>query len=754
MLAGCRDDSLNVDLPEYVFVPEVVSLPSELTDVRNLTYFDGELYFWSMILLDREKYTYDIKLYSMNADGTDIAPLPNYKLPENPHLNTYPDSEGNFHIMSLSIDNEGYLWIAEMGSFYRFDLPDNFDGDDMEKYDYIVHLGEVMNIRRLDNTGAEVRTLDVSSLSAGAEWFYVSTFQVDSDGNLYLGTGNGDIFVLNNIGETLFKISVGNWIDQLVRMYDGSIAYMGWVEGGDRGYSQVLRKIDVAARDWGADVDLPENAWNIYPGGDEFTFLYRDGSNLNGFDSETGESVRILNWLESNIVGDNLDNIIILDDGRIICTNSQWNRITDENMFELNILTKTRYSDLPKRTILTLSTVWLDQQIRNYIVQFNRTNQNYRIHVIDYSEFNTEDEWNAGITRLSTDIIAGNVPDILDLSQLPFTQYVARGLLEDIYPLIDSDPNLNRSDLMEAVLRASELNGGLYQVFPSFGINTLVGHPRVVGPGIGWTMNEFKAVLEANPQADMPLGQWVTKQGFLTSAIYVNMDSYINWATGEVSFDTGEFAKLLEFANRFPEDQDSGGDMGVYLEESDLIATGRQIMSNVGVWDFRTIQMYSAMYGGEVAFKGFPTDSGNGNSLTIGSGLGITTRASNKDGAWEFVSGILSSQWQDENVSWMFPVNKTSFNNMAQRALEDDSSHEIGWGRGPGMSVMLKPVTQADIDLIVNLIETTYGISNYDEALMNIINENAQDFFSGRTSAQDTARIIQSRVSIFVSEQS
>jgi len=52
------------------------------------------------------------------------------------------------------------------------------------------------------------------------------------------------------------------------------------------------------------------------------------------------------------------------------------------------------------------------------------------------------------------------------------------------------------------------------------------------------------------------------------------------------------------------------------------------------------------------------------------------------------------------------------------------------------------------------IIDTAFGIASYDEALMNIINENAEDFFNGRTSAQDTARIIQSRVSRLISEQS
>ncbi|MCL2821348.1 MAG: extracellular solute-binding protein [Oscillospiraceae bacterium] len=747
VLAGCRDNSSsNFVPPEYVFVPEIINLPAELQDVRNLTYFDDTLYFWSNVMLDRDTWQYEVRLYTMNTDGSNITQLTNYTTPKPPE----PDAEGSFHIMALNVDNEGHIWLAEMGSFFRFDLPDDFDGEEWEKWEYAEHLGEIMGIRKLDGTGAEILTLDISALSAGVEWFYISAFNIDGQGNLYLGTNDGDIYVLNGEGQQQFKVNVDNWVDNLIRMPDGSVAFNGWMEGVD-GYSMALRKIDVAARDWGETIELPSNAWNIYQGGGDYSVIFREGSNLFGLDTESGESVKILNWLESNIVGDNLDNVIMLEDGRIICTNSTWNRVTEEMNFELNILSRVRYADLPERTVITLSTIWLDHLIRNQIVNFNRTNPTYRIHVNDYSEFNNEDDWGAGLTRLSTDIIAGNIPDILDVSNLPFKQYVARDLLIDLYPLLDADTDIGREDLMEAVFRAAEMEGQLFRIFPSFYITSLVGHPDVVGPGMGWNWEEFTAVMNANPQADMPLGPWVTRENFLSSAIYVNIDEYVNWATGEVNFDTPSFIQLLEFSNRFPEDIDRG-DGGFYMEESDMIASGRQIMASAYIGDFRTIQQYHYMFGGAIAYKGFPTESGNGNSLGIGSSLAITARSSQKDGAWEFMRGILSSDWQDENISWNFPTNKKSFDNQVQRALDDDSSHGISWG--PGMEMELGRVTQADIDLIKSLIDSTFGIVSYDEALMNIINENTSDFFNGRSSAQDAARIIQSRVSIYVSEQS
>jgi len=436
-----------------------------------------------------------------------------------------------------------------------------------------------------------------------------------------------------------------------------------------------------------------------------------------------------------------------------MCTNQRWDRHTGEANFELIILTQIPYADLPERTVLTLATIWLDWNLRSHIVQFNMTNPTYRIHVLDYSEFSTEEDWQGGITRLSTEIISGKIPDILDVSSLPFKQYVARGLLEDLYPFIDADPVLSRGDFLEAVFRAAEMDGGLYRIFPSFSVNTLVGHPSVLGPNMGWNMDEFMAVLNANPQADMPMGQWLTKSSFLQTAIMLGMDEYVDWATGEVHFDTGSFAQLLEFANRFPADFDYMDDMGFYVEEHELIATGRQIMASAWVGDFQYTQMYRAMFGGDIVFKGFPTESRNGNSLSVNAGLAMTSRASDKDGAWEFLRSILTKEWQRENISWQFPTNKAAFNEQMEEAMkESEHTYSIGWGRGEMLEV--KPLTQQDADQILALIDSAAGISSQDEALMNIINEGAEDFFNGRGTAQDAARIIQNRASIYISEQS
>ena len=773
LFAGCKDKDSSgpggIAGTDFIFMPEIISLPTDISDISNLTYSDNKLFFTSTIIINEDPWETAVKIYHMNVDGTNITELEAYVPLSHPN----PEALGHVYINSLTADSGGHIWISEGGYFYIDRTPDDFDGESWERWQFNEDLGSMSVLRKLDSTGAEVHSIDLESFAGGDS--NIGTFALDGEGNLYLSVYSWqmtsvdmdmkhEVVVLNSNAEELFRIESKNWVDNLMRMADGSIAYMGYEETADRGYTQVIRKIDVAARDWGETVELPSNLWGqLYPGGGDYVLFYQDQNSLRGIPVDGGDSVRLINWIESGIIPQGLDNIVYLPDGRILCINRNWGSgFSSEMTMDLILFSRIPIADLPVRKELTLAAAWLSWELREIIVNFNRASQEYRIKVIDYSEFNTEDDWNAGLTRLTTDIISGNIPDLLDLNGLPYHQYVARDLLVDVYQLIDSDPQLNRSDFMESVFKAAEINGGLYRLFPSFGIQSLVGNPAVLGPTPGWTMTEFRDVLDANPQADLPLGQGLTRDSFVMANVILNMDEYINWATGSVNFDTPDFAMLLEFSRRFPEEIDYGDDGGYWEDQTQsLIASGRQIIQPAWLADFRSIQQYKGMFGGEIVFKGFPAENRNGNSLNIYTSIAITTSCNHIEGAWEFARTIMTPEWQRNNITWMFPMHRAVFNEMVEEALKPDDGNPGDFTRDisidmPGMPVIpQEPLTQADINQVIAVIESVSGISTYEETLINIIQEGVLDFFSGRhATAQAAARVIQSRVAIYVAEQS
>jgi len=789
LAAGCRDNSDDPFAPpDFVFIADFINLPDEIGDIGGgrggLVYIDGKVIFASSVHnFEDGVQSYITELYSINIDGTGYSKLPDYVPPVPLSINA---NRKHLSIDSMNIDGSGNLWIIENWSFVNESIPDDIDwSQPFNYYDYIEDLGSGSALRKLDTNGRELYSIDISGLSSDTgneyDFFQISSFSTDAQDNIYLAAYAPDgmqIVVLDNAGNLLLRVSTDRWIERFIRLLDGRVVYMtDDYNNVTFEFKRFLQTIDLQAKELGETIEIPQNIWNIYPAAGEYDFLYSDNNNIHGFTVEDGESTRLLNWLDSDVVGEMIENITMLPDGRILVTNGRWNRVTYEISYELIVLTKTPYSQLPQRTIITLATfgAW---NIRDAVVQFNRTNQQYRIRVVDYMDFATDDDWSAGLTRLSTEIISGRVPDILEVSSLPYKQYVGRGLLENLYNLIDADPNLSRSDLMEGAFRAAEIDGGLYQIFPSFSINTLVGNPSVLGPEPGWTMDEFKTILVANPQADLPLGNNYTRMSFVHQAIIFSADEYVNWTAGTTHFDSPNFISLLEFANTLPENYnwDDGfvvrNDIAIatpapdnpWVSEEELVATGRQLMSQVWLGSLDSLQWQKSLFGGDIVFKGFPTDSRNGSSLETHTSLAIAASSRNKEGAWEFLKTFLDRDWQLNN-SWGFLTNRAAFDAMVERTISQQQEQYDNWLQWYDPSAPVPdwggwtqppPLTQADINQVLNLIENTAGVTswNIDQSLLEIITEGADDYFNNVRSAAEAAGIIQRRASTLVSERS
>jgi len=63
------------------------------------------------------------------------------------------------------------------------------------------------------------------------------------------------------------------------------------------------------------------------------------------------------------------------------------------------------------------------------------------------------------------------------------------------------------------------------------------------------------------------------------------------------------------------------------------------------------------------------------------------------------------------------------------------------------------PMTESDAELLRDIISNIGHKPIYGHPVANIVNEDVRAFFAGTRSAEDTARIIQSRVQIYLSER-
>ena len=73
--------------------------------------------------------------------------------------------------------------------------------------------------------------------------------------------------------------------------------------------------------------------------------------------------------------------------------------------------------------------------------------------------------------------------------------------------------------------------------------------------------------------------------------------------------------------------------------------------------------------------------------------------------------------------------------------------------RGQDDSKGIKLISQAEVDRFYNFLEVPENMAIYDETVVDIVIEEAEEYFAGNRTAEEAAARVQERVSLYVSEQ-
>ena len=808
LLSACGggDGKTDTETPEYTYVPTYTELGSDIGYVYNtvvsggLIYVAGEVEGEEIVeqyqsydengnpILDEEgnpvmeEYTYtrtEPAMFTVNLDGTDFKRMESYTAPEFPE-----EAEGgSFWINNLcSVPNGG---VAVVENVY-YSIPvygeDGGDGGNTAAEDTPVATGaplaatssdisvdapapdtsgqpmdyqyvEKYNLRVFDASGAQTFCAELSSLIESEDYFYVSAFAVSGTGEAVLMANGNAIYVLNADGSLKGSIDtsdLSNGISNFVTLGDGSVAAL--VYGEDYAAFD-LRPVDTAAMQLGeATASLPTDAYSARPSGGGYDFCYNKGESFYGYKLADGSEEKLVTWINCDVNSNNLTSPYITEEGNIVCLSSEYSNTGDGATTYFITLTKTPYDQVPQKTTLTLACVYLGYDIKNQILDFNRKSSDYRIEVRDYSEFNTEDDYSAGYTKLITEIGSGAVPDIMVTDGLPIETFGAKGLLADLWPFIDADEELGgRAGVMEPVFNALSQDGKLYEITSSFYITTIAGPASIVGTEPGWTYEEMYAALDQMPEGCELFSLGTTRNDVFSRICMLNLSRFVDWTTGECSFDSDDFISLMEFANRFPETFDWEHHEWTN-EDSDAyrIKEGRQLLVTLSLSDPYSYNYYSEMFNGDMALKGFPDVPGSGAVFNMnGTGLAIASTCENQDAAWSFVRTLLTREYQ-ENYTYGFCTNRELCEENIQ-SMVGESYYSYDQVTGEEKEIIF---TQENADLITDLINNTSMVADYNTSQINdIINEEVAYYFSGEKTAQDVAATIQNRVSIYVNEQ-
>ena len=706
---------------------------------------------------------YASMLYHVGADGK-AEPLPNYK-PVEPLANT----EGKKDFYSYSnlgtpvLTADGKFVTIEMQGAGWFDGPDDVYGTE-EQYmgDYYRNL-QSYEIVTLDTDGTELSRAPID-LDTSNTWLNLSNIIMDPDGNLLI-VMEQTLHAIAPDGSIAWSLDAENYINSLVTLGDGTVAVMMYGNSGTE-----LCPLSFEEKKLGEAFPVPDSVWSVYSGDESFDFYYTSGMYLYGFKLGEEEPVQVLNWLSCDINGDTVgaQSMHVSKDGTITGVTYDYTGGNPEG--QVFTLTRVPADTLPKKQILTVAQLEYNPnyQLTNRMVRFNRAHEDVRLEYLDYSQYNTENDLSVGMTKFNTEVMAGTLPDIIPTGRIAYRQIASKGLLEDLYPYIDNDSELNREDFFPNMLSALEVNGGLYQIVDGFSVETLSGAASIVGDTPGWTYDDFNAALAKMPEGCTPLEPYVTRAQVLSSLLYADMDSFVDWTNGKVNFDSDNFKQLLEFAKQFPESYD-WNEHDASENTQDLIRQGRQMLTQTYLYGLDALLWNNVNFGGKATYIGWPTSTGVGSIMRFENGFAMSKTCSNKDAAWEFFRSMLTEDGQAG--LYTIPSNRNVFDKqlkdyMTPRYVKDaDGNYKLdengekieesrgGWIDENGAEHNIYAMTQEQADDILSVIETCTKVASYETSIYNIVNEQAQAYFAGQRSLDEVARLIQSKANIYVNEQ-
>lgn len=697
------------------------------------------------------------KMYILSLDGTKEG-----EVILSSQRSDETDSSGGRWMQNIKPDKDGGVTALERSYDYNFET-----GESSEEY-FLVRYGSEGGVTSEANLKKVVDAMGDNT--------YINDFMPAGNGT-YLLTGDGAVYITDVQGSYVEVIKSDNggndsWMSGLYESGGGifftQISSSSMV-GGEYKWESKLYEIDVENKKLGNSFDVTNLNGRIINGTDKFDLLCSRDSGLVGYDIETGETTMIIDWLKSGMdtTTMNTDTTTVLPDGRILCVTYEYESSggggiswSNDRMI-ISILTEIPPEELPDRKLIKLYSLYLNTDVKRRILEFNKNSLEYEVELTSYNDY--EDP----ATRLNNDMIAGNLPDIivLDSYNLPVDSYISKGLLANLYDFMDKDETVNKADYLENYLKAYEVDGKLYEIVPTFSINTIVGKASLVGEDTGWTMDEFIAAVDANPDKDV-FGRNYCKSDVLNNFIYSCYGNYINRETGECSFNGDDFIKLLEFCNRFPKEQDEH-----FWEDMDWNAyenqwrTGDTLLNMIYLQRFGSIREWElGTFGEKITFKGYPGVNGSGSSFnSYGADLAITAKANNADGAWEFVKYFLTDEYQDQCASqdsWTFPIKLSSLEKQAEASKErpywTDSKGEKQYYDNTtwmgGQEIKIGVNTDEDNQKVMELIKSVDSVWRYDSKITEIISEEAAAYFEGQKSAKDVAEIIQNRVSNYIAE--
>ena len=424
----------------------------------------------------------------------------------------------NSWIDRIMVDDDGNIYLV-----YSETKEDDSDPDN-----YIYESSYYL--KKADASGKELESVNLKE-KYDADW--VREIKLLSEGKLLLMTGDKVVILDKDLKEIKSK-AMENFDGMLYTIKDGSLVCTSWDETGYK-----LFKFDSDKFERGEEIQLPFSmtGYGLREGGGRYDFLLTDSTQLYGYNIGDASITPIMNFVNSDLMAANFASILPVDDTTIYGFYNYYDEMEDgSSSAKFGKYTKVDPDSIPEKKLISLGCLWVDNEVRKRVIDFNKTSEEYRIVITDYSQYESEEDWNAGVTKFNNDIASGQAPDIVISNDSDtIHNYITKGLFVDLTDYIKNDPDIDYDDIFPNLIKACSYNDKLYEIVPYFSVISLAGKKSVLGDRKSWTMEEFLQ-FKNSLQPGMSMFADTTRESILYSMLSVNVGDYMDFGKGKCYF--------------------------------------------------------------------------------------------------------------------------------------------------------------------------------------------------------------------------
>lgn len=601
-------------------------------------------------------------------------------------------------------------------------------------------------IKKISLSGEELLSYSIMEDVKNQEYISITDFITDTTGNAYVLIWD-TLYVWNAASQLLYTTEIPGSLSHMSQSLDGTV-YLIWL--GIDGFQ--IAPVDIETGTLERRHTL--SSGQVYldmAAGINSDLLLATSDGIYEYDTEQWEEKKIISFSQLGIPADFGGKLLPLSNDRIAWLQAENNENT------LTVIRGAKEAEiLQKKTLILGGTVrsfylWHHKAVAN----FNRISPDVRIEIKIYGS----NEINDGTDDLNMDIANGQGPDIIILPrQFSMDLYTRKEVLTDLYPYIDGDEEMERSDFQENILRAYETDGKLFGIPIVYWISTMAAPKSATGDINQWNLDEMIAFAERY-MPDSTVFSEANKSNVLNLCLKANGDCLIDWSNEGQGFQRELFIKMLLFSDRFVSDN-------TYTYDERLIQRIQddrqiQIMCHESITGFLKQQVYLEAFREQLSYLGYPSENGNGNLIDSNFVMAINSACDDKDAAWQFINSLLSEEFQWSLADgFAFPIRKNVLEQKIESEMKIYETEENGIKKEEKRDtynfgadkIDIYAAREEDIQTVLAIINSADKIRIWNGQINNIIYEEAGAFFNGSKTVEEVADIAENRIQIYINE--